>query len=379
MITAAGLVFSNIHDRNVPELTQKRTMASVPFGGRYRLVDFTLSNMVNADISKVGIITHYNYQSLMDHLGTGKDWDLARSSGGIKILPPFITAYDNTATSVQPYSSRLEALMGAYNFISRCDEDYMVLSDCDIVCNIDLRDVINYHVNKGADITIVTKNLYLSTEVAKHCTIVESSADGRVTNLIHNPSLSSGFMDMCLNIFVLKTEYLRSIVIDSLARGYKSFTHDIIFRGKDNMNFMKYEYDGYFSAIGSLDSYYKSNMDLLKSEVRECIFGVKRRPIYTKVKNSPPAKYIGQGNASNSLVADGCVIEGTVENSILFRGVYVGKNTVIKNSIIMQNSSIGDDVNLNCVIADKNVVIKNGRTLSGHETHPFSIAKGMVI
>lgn len=379
MITAAGLVFSNIHDRNVPELTQKRTMASVPFGGRYRLVDFTLSNMVNADISKVGIITHYNYQSLMDHLGTGKDWDLARSSGGIKILPPFITAYDNTTSSVQPYSSRLEALMGAYNFISRCTEDYMVLSDCDIVCNIDLRDVIKFHVEKGSDITIVTKNLYLSTEAAKHCTIVETSEDGRVTNLIHNPNFASGFMDMCLNIFVLKTEYLRSIVIDSLARGYKSFTHDIIFRGKDTMKFMKYEYDGYFAAINSLDGYYKSNMDLLNPEVRDCIFGIKQRPVYTKVKNTPPAKYIGEGKVSNSLIADGCVIEGTVENSILFRGVHVGKGTVIKNSIIMQDSSVGNDVSLNCVIADKNTVIRNGRVLSGHETHPFSLGKGTVI
>lgn len=378
-MTVAGLVFSNIHDRNIPELTQKRTMASVPFGGRYRLVDFTLSNMVNADIYKVGIITHYNYQSLMDHVGTGKDWDLARSSGGIKILPPFITAYDNTTTAVQPYSSRLEALMGAYNFISRCTEDYIVLSDCDIVCNIDLKDVINRHIDTGADITIVTNNLYLSPEAAKNCTIVDSDESGRITNLIHNPTSMSGFMDLCLNIFVLKREYLESIVMDSLARGYKSFTRDIIARGKDTMKFMKYEYEGYFSAINSLDGYYKSNMDLLRPEVRECIFGEKNRPIYTKIKNSCPTKYIGESKVKNSLIADGCVIEGKVENSILFRGVHVGKNTVIKNSIIMQDSSIGDDVNLNCVIADKNAVIKNGRNLSGHESHPFSLAKGTVI
>ena len=149
-MTVAGLVFSNIHDNNVPELTHKRTMASVPFGGRYRLIDFTLSNMVNADITKIGIITHYNYQSLMDHLGSGKDWDLSRSSGGLKILPPFVTAYDNTTNSVQPYSSRLEAMMGAYNFISPSTEDYFVLSDCDTVCNIDLRDVIDFHIENHA-------------------------------------------------------------------------------------------------------------------------------------------------------------------------------------------------------------------------------------
>ena len=158
MTTVAGLVFSNIHDRNVPELTQKRTMASVPFGGRYRLVDFTLSNMVNADIYKVGIITHYNYQSLVDHLEAGKDWDLARRSGGLKILPPYITAYDNTTMSTQPYSSRLEALMGAYNFVSKSKEEYIVLCDSDVVCNFDLKDMIKSHKKSGADITIAYKN-----------------------------------------------------------------------------------------------------------------------------------------------------------------------------------------------------------------------------
>lgn len=379
MITVAGLVFSNIHDRNIPELTQKRTMASVPFGGRYRLVDFTLSNMVNADIYKVGIITHYNYQSLVDHLEAGKDWDLARRSGGLKILPPYITAYDNTTVSTQPYSSRLEALMGVYNFISKCTEEYVVLSDCDIVCNIDLKDVINFHISHGADITIVTKNLYLSPEAARNCTLVDSDSNGRITGLIHNPSSMAGFMDLCLNIFVLRREYLQNIVLDSLARGYKSFTKDIIAANKDSMKFMKYEYDGYFASINTISGYYKSSMDLLRPDVRDCIFGIKKRPILTKVKNSAPAKYIGDAAVKNSLIADGCVIEGVVENSILFRGVHVGKGSVVKNSIIMQDSTIGEDVTFNCVIADKNVVVKDGRMLSGHETHPFCISKGAVI
>ena len=159
-MTVAGLIFSNIHDNNVPELTQKRTMASVPYGGRYRLIDFTLSNMVNAGISKIGILTQYNYQSLLDHVGSGKDWDLSRSDGGLKIIPPFITAYDNASKSTQSYTHRLESLMGAYSFISKSKEDYFVLSDCDIICNIDLKDVIKFHVENGADITLVTKNVY---------------------------------------------------------------------------------------------------------------------------------------------------------------------------------------------------------------------------
>ena len=378
MITAAGLIFSNIHDRNVPELTQKRSMASVPFGGRYRLVDFALSNMVNADITKVGVITHYNYQSLVDHLGAGKDWDLARSSGGLKILPPQITAFDN-AHAKATFSSRLEALMNAYNFVSKSTEEYIVLSDCDIVCNIDLKDVIKFHVDNGADITLVTKNVYMSSDMAKNCTIVETNQDGRVTNLIDNPVSMEGNLDVCLNIFVLKREYLHSIILDTLSHGYKSFTKDVIAANKDKMKFMQYKFDGYFATINTLDGYFKSSMDFLSSDVRNCVFGEKTRPVYTKVKNSAPAKYMEGASVKNSLVADGCVIEGTVENSILFRGVHIAKGTTVKNCIIMQDSEIGKNVSLNCVIADKNVVIKDGRNLSGHETHPFSIAKGTTI
>ena len=379
-MTVAGLVFSNIHDNNVPELTHKRTMASVPFGGRYRLIDFTLSNMVNADITKIGIITHYNYQSLMDHLGSGKDWDLSRSSGGLKILPPFVTAYDNTTNSVQPYSSRLEAMMGAYNFISHSTEDYFVLSDCDTVCNIDLRDVIDFHIENHADITIVAQNTYLTKAEASTSTIVETDETGRIYNLLHSPTNLEGNLNLCLNIFVLKREYLANIILDSLARGYKSFTKDIIARHKDTAKFMMYDkFDGYYASITSLDKYYRCSMELLDKNVKENIFGIKNRPIFTKVKNSAPARYLENSSVKNSLIADGCVIEGTVENSILFRGIKVGKGTVIKNSIIMQNTFVGDNVNLNCVICDKNAVIKNGRTLSGHETHPFSIGKGTII
>lgn len=379
-MTVAGLIFSNIHDRNIPELTQKRTMASVPFGGRYRLIDFTLSNMVNADISKVGIITHYNYQSLMDHIGSGKDWDLSRSNGGIKILPPFITAYDNTTGASSPYSSRLEALIGAYNFISRCKEDYIVLSDCDTVYNIDFRDVINYHIENHADITIVGKNTYLSRAEAANSTILEVDENDRIQNILHSPTGIEGNFNLCLNIFVLKREYLVNIVLDSLARGYKSFTKDIILQNKDNRKFLMYsKYDGYYASISSLEQYFKCSMDLLNQDVKKGLFGIKNRPIYTKVKNSAPVQYLDDCKVKNSLIADGCIIEGTVENSILFRGVKVGKGTVIRNSIIMQDSFVGDNVNLNCVICDKNAVIKNGRNLSGHETHPFSIGKSTVI
>lgn len=379
-MTVAGLIFSNIHDNNVPELTQKRTMASVPYGGRYRLIDFTLSNMVNAGISKIGILTQYNYQSLLDHVGSGKDWDLSRSDGGLKILPPFITAYDNASKSASSYIHRLESLMGAYNFISKSKEDYFVLSDCDTVCNIDLRDVINYHIENHADITIVAKNTYLTKEEAAGSTIVETDDSGKVVNLLYKPASFEGNFNLCLNIFVLKREYLVNILLESIARGYHSLTQDIIVRNKDTAKFMMYsKFDGYYASITSLDKYYKCSMDLLNPEIKADIFGIKNRPVFTKVKNFVPAKYLGESKVKNSLIADGCVIEGTVENSIIFRGVKVGKGAVVKNCILMQNTYVGDNSSLNCVICDKNVVIKNGRNLSGHETHPFSVGKGTVI
>ncbi|MBP5657738.1 MAG: glucose-1-phosphate adenylyltransferase subunit GlgD, partial [Clostridia bacterium] len=164
MANVVGLIFSNIHDKNVPELTKLRTMASVPFGCRYRLIDFTLSNMVHSGIEHVGVITHYNYQSLMDHLGSGKSWDLARRSGGIQILPPFITAFANPGASL--YSTRLEALRNSISFISGCTEDYVVLSDCDVICNIDLGDMIDAHNASRADATMMIKKTYLTGDVS---------------------------------------------------------------------------------------------------------------------------------------------------------------------------------------------------------------------
>ena len=377
-MTAAGLIFTNIHDRSIPELTGIRTMASVPFGCRYRLIDFALSNMVNSGIIKIGLITHYNYQSLLDHIGTGKDWDLARRHGGIKILPPYITAYDNAAAS-RMYTSRLEALMGVAHFINRCTEDYIVLSDCDVICNIDLSEVLEAHEKSGADMTFVTKKVDVSTLYSSEILpIITADAEGRVTDFVEdNPH--SGVYNICTNIMVCNRSYLQAVLADSMAHGYSSFFRDVIARSIGRANYRVYEYDGWYADIGSLEGYFAASMRLLTPEAREGLFRIKNRPILTKVRNSAPTKYCCGAHVSNSLIADGCVIEGTVENSILFRGVKVGRGTVVRNSILMQDTYTGSDVTLNCVVTDKNVMIRDGRILSGHETMPFFIGKnGMV-
>ena len=377
-MTAAGLIFTNIHDQSIPELTSIRTMASVPFGCRYRLIDFALSNMVNSGITKIGLITHYNYQSLLDHIGTGKDWDLARRNGGIKILPPYITAYENVAAS-RMYTSRLEALMGVAHFINRCTEDYIVLSDCDVICNIDLSDVLAEHERTGADMTFVTKKVVASEmHFAEPVAVITADSEGRVTDFVEDKP-HEGIHNINTNIMVCNRTYLQSVLADSLAHGYSSFFRDIIARSIGRANYRIYEYDGWYAYIGSLENYFAFSMQLLTPEAREGLFRVKNRPVLTKVRNSAPTKYCEGAKVSNSLIADGCVIEGTVENSILFRGVKVGRGTVVRNSILLQDTYTGSNVSLNCVIADKNVIIRDDRNLSGHETMPFFIGKnGMV-
>ncbi len=377
-MTAAGLIFSNIHDASIPELTRIRTIASVPFGGKYRMIDFALSNMVNSGITKIGIITHYNYQSLLDHIGTGKDWDLARRSGGIKILPPYITAYDSSAAN-SVYSTRLEALLGVMNFIGRCNEDYIVTSDCDVICNIDIEDVIRYHEANDADITIVSKRVKPEDyPLTTHTEVLTSDDQGNLLDVVdYTPRVDE--TEISLNVMVFKRTYLQNVLLDAAAHGYTAFYRDIVSRNIGQDKIMVYRYDGYYSMVGSLASFFESNMKLLGREAREGLFGIKNRPVLTKVRNSPPTKYSSDAKVTDSMIADGCVIEGHVENSILFRGVKVGKGTIVRNSILMQDTYVGNDAALNCVISDKNVIIKDGRVLSGHETMPFFIGKGGMI
>lgn len=373
-MNAVGIIFSSINEKSVYELTKQRTMASVPFGCRYRLIDFALSNMVNSGINHVGIVTHYNYQSLMDHIGSGKDWDLARRHGGIKILPPYITAFANSSNYL--YNTRLEALISIRDFISDCKEDVVVLSDCDNVCNLDLSAMIDKHIETGADMTLAVKSSYVSLDADRTVTVVRSDENGRVTEVSDYNGIKNGFEDVYMSIMVVGRKYLEEIISESIAHGFTSFTKDILVRNSKFHDIRVHKFDNYFATIRSISDYYRCSMDLLDPEIRKELFSAKNRPVFTKVRNSAPTSYVTGAIVRNSLIADGCVIQGTVENSILFRGVKVGKNTHIKNSIVMQDTLTGENVYLNCVITDKNVVIRDGRVLSGHETRPFFIDKG---
>ena len=377
-MAVAGLIFSNIHNSSVPELTGVRTIASIPFGCRYRLIDFPLSAMVNSGITKIGVIAHNNYQSLMDHIGTGKDWDLARRSGGIRILPPYITAY-NSANGGRLYTTRLEALMGVTHFIEKCTEEYIVLSDCDSVCTVDLKDLIRSHQKKGADMTILTRTAKKGdVRPSEDATAVDVNSDGRITNL--SACLNNNEdAEISTNIIVANRMFLKDIINDAAAHGYTRFYLEAIANRLEHSKINAYHFDGVFLQIGSLVSYYDASMKLLSPDVRNELLNTPEKMVYTKLRNSAPTLYKDGSSVKNSLIADGCSIEGVVENSIIFRGVKVRKGAVVKNSILLQDTSVGVGTSLNCVITDKNVEIRDRRNLSGHQSMPFFLSKGSKI
>ena len=286
----AGIIFSNIHDSNIPELTRYRTLASIPFGCRYRLVDFALSNMVNSDISNISIITHYNYQSLMDHVGSGKDWDLARRSGGVKILPPYITAYANNVNSL--YNTRLEALKSVNYSISNINADYVALFDCDVICNIDLSAMIADHIASGADITMAVQRMHLTRERAKANVLVKYDNTGRITDMEAYPTNFEGEADINLNILVMSAAYLKEIVMDAIAHNYVSMTRDVFLRNLKHRNYRVYKFDGYFSCISSMSDYFRHNMELISNEegYRE-LFEIEIITKYNKVLNYSTTYY----------------------------------------------------------------------------------------
>ncbi len=363
-----GLVFANMHDTTLGDMTKNRTMGSVMFGGRYRLIDFPLSNMVNSGISEVGVITKSNYQSLLDHLGSAREWDLARKKGGLYILPPF----GNVESTL--YRGRIEALYGAMSFIKHSRAKYVILSDCDVVTNIDYKPIVAAHIESGADITAVAHTGVYSSDDIKTSTVFNVDTDKNVTSVLINPDIS-GTCTTSLNVFVMSMDFLIETVNDAMARGNVSFERNILQEKCRELKIKIYEYDNYFSKLNSPESYFKSNMALLEPENARKLF-VPKRSIYTKVSDNAPVKYDLDSKVSNSLVADGCIIEGEVENSVLFRGVKVGKGAKVKNCILMQGTVVGDNAELNYLITDKNVSICENHILTSSPQYPMYVGKG---
>lgn len=362
-----GLIFASINDSTVIDLTKLRTMGSIPFGGRYRAIDFPLSSMVNSGITEVGVITTSNYASLMDHLGSGREWDLARKTGGLHLLPPFSQVGGGT------YQGRLEALGNIVSFINHTRADYIVLSNCDVITNIDFSRVLEAHQASGADLTaIYAKGIYSRDRHKEGC-IFLIDKDDTIQEVLVNPMIS-GECNISLDMFVTSTEFLKQVVAEAMSRNQKDFVRDLLQAKEHDYVFKAYEHKGVYFKIDSLESYCKANLALLDTKNRDSLFDP-AAPIYTKTGDNAPVKYGLESSVKHSLIADGCMIEGTVENSVLFRGVKVGKGTVVRNSILMQSTEIGDDCTIDSVIADKNVTVSSERVLTGSTEYPLYLGK----
>lgn len=367
MSNVLGLIFANMHDSTISDLTKLRTMGSVPYGARYRLIDFTLSNMVNSGINTVGVITKANYQSLIDHLGSGAEWDLSRKNGGLHLLPPY--GHINGGL----YRGRLEALSGVLDFLRYSDADYVLISDTDVICNLDFKKVIENHEETGADITVVYTKMVCDSERSKTKTLLSVNDQGKIYDVLVRPEIS-GEHNVSLNMFVMKKEFLQNLVIEKAGKNMYSFEVDVLQHMLPELNIFGYRFDGYTAQIDCIKTYFSANMELMNPNVRKELFN-SDDPIYTKVRDEAPAKYGLDAKCRNSIVADGCMIEGTVENSVLFRGVKVGKHAVVRNCILMQDTVVGEKCEMNYVITDKQVLIGNYRSIGGTETYPVFVGK----
>ncbi|NLJ86456.1 MAG: glucose-1-phosphate adenylyltransferase subunit GlgD [Firmicutes bacterium] len=354
---------------NMQYLTEHRSLGAVPFGGRYRIIDFTLSSMVNAGIVNVGIFMQDHFRALMDHLGTGKEWDLDRLRDGLFILPP-----DGYSRS-QPRGD-IELMHRHLDYLERSRQDTVIMSGTSMICNIDLYQALAYHREKQADMTIIYKPGRLADYEAR-CTLLDVADDQRITGIEVNPALPRS-RNMSMNMYIMDKRLLMEMLDQSVSRGESDWVKDCLIRNLSRLKIYGYPFTGYLGSITSLKSYYRTTMELLQPEIsRELFFSAGL--VYTKVKNEAPTKYVDGADVRNSLIANGCVIEGTVENSVLFRGVKVNKGAVIKNSVLMQKSIIGSNCHFEHVILDKDVVVSTGKHLIGDPDYPLVIRKGTIL
>lgn len=366
-----GIIFSNLHDEALNQLTDMRTMGSVPFCARYRLIDFPLSAMVGSGMTKVGIVTKANYQSLMDHIGTGKPWDLSRKHDGMFLLPPF------NVTNGFYAASRVDSLYNNRNFIRQSKQDYVLMSDCNVVTSLDYNDLFDYQDQVDADMIIVAAKGCCPANLDNILVFDKVDKNGRATEVSLDPH-TSGEVLYSTNIMLIKKYVLENLVNNAYTHNQHHFQKDIIMSNLNTLKLHVYQAKEYARTIGSLQSYYEVSMSMLERENRNQVFNPER-PIYTKERDDMPARYGLDAAVKNSLVADGCTVEGQVENCILFKGVTIGKNAVVKDSIIMQDTLIGENARLNCVITDKNVVVKHNVELKGAKNYPICLGKNSTV
>lgn len=369
---ALGIIFPNSYDALVPELVNVRLMASIPFASRYRLIDFILSSMTNCGINNVSLMVRNNYHSLMDHLGSGREWDLVRKNGGLTIFPPFA---DKTN---KPFVGRVGALAGILEFLQDQKEEYVVLADTNVVVNFDFKALIDAHIASGADVTMVYNEQAIPDSVLENTSndkgfyYTFALKEGRIAKMYVN-SKAAGVQNFFMGITLVRRELLIDLVNTAYVRGEVYLERDVLLHQLDRLNVQGYKYDGYVARIFDMKSYFDENMKLLDDYNLDALFS--DAPVYTKIRDDNPSRYIAGAKVENIMVADGCIIEGEVENSVLFRGVKIAKGAKVKNCVLMQGTVVESGADVEYVIADKDVTVSAGKELKGTDTFPVYIGK----
>ncbi|MDX9873092.1 MAG: glucose-1-phosphate adenylyltransferase subunit GlgD [Clostridia bacterium] len=369
MKNVLGIIHHSKNKDALGEISKNRCPASVPFGGKYRLIDFALSNLVNAGVGNIGVIAPVETRSLLDHLGSGKAWGLDKRHDGLFLLP---------AAGGKGGNNRLvdlEDLQANLRYLQKSRQDYVLLTGTRMICNLDYNEVFRFHEEWGSDVTLVCHDNYtLGKAELRGNSLIETSLESRVTAILPQPRFQAGH-PLSLDMYFLKKDLLCQILREGEKNRKWDLIRDFLAKNTASLKIYAYKYRGYLAVINTLENFYRRHFDLLEPEIwRELFYG--HGAVYTKYKDSPPSKYAEGSCVANALVANGCRIEGRVENSVLYRQVRIGKGALVRNCVILPKAEIEEDVLLDHVILDKEVFIRKGTRLAGEKDRPLVIGKG---
>lgn len=366
-----GIIFAN--DANLGELSHKRTVGSIPFGGRYRQIDFHLSNMAAAGVRHLGIISRQNYQSLMNHIGSGEEWGLALEEGGLEFLTPYAMSHNHS------YRGKVESLFHAMSFLDYGpDDEYVIMADSAILCNIDLHSVLRSHIASGRDITVVTK-AGIANGSKQLDLAIKLDAAGEIADMAVDYVAPAEYL-ASMDLFVISKQFLRERIQECIARNLYHMDRDLVLGGwqKGALSVNVYIFPGLALFNETVEEYFRNTLSMLDGRTRHDLFYY-NHPVYTKVRDRVPS-YYGEGSSiDNCMVADGCILEGNARNCVLFRQVALMGNASIENCVIMNDTVIGEDCKLEYVILDKDVVVRAGTRLIGTPTRPIIIKRGEIV
>ena len=350
---AVGIVLAGGSNTKMGELSKRRAVAAMPVAGSYRCIDFVLSNMSNSHVQKVAVLTQYNSRSLNEHLNSSKWWDFGRKQGGLSVLTPYITEDNNSW-----YLGTADSIYQNLDFLRACHEPYVIISSGDCVYKMDYEKLLNYHVEKKADITVAVKDMVEADEDLNRFGIIRMDEEGRIVNFEEKPLIAQTDT-VSIGVYVIRRRLLIELIQKAHEEGRTDFVQDILVRYKDVKKIFGYKHEGYWKNIATVESYEQANKDFLKRDVRDYFF--REYPnIYSKIDDLPPAKFNPGAAIKNSLISSGCIINGEVQDSILFKKVYIGNNCVIKNSIILNDVYIGDNTVIeNCIVESRDTIRAN--------------------